>query len=245
MAKPSKAKKAEYNRREYLKRCGRDYLVQPPRSPRQRFEAFVDRAPGHGPHGTCWVWTGARDARGYGIFSLGGRSKVRRASRIALSWNLGRPLTEEEQACHGCDNPPCVRVGSGHIFLGDQFANMRDCVAKGRHMSVTSPHALARGDRNGARKHPERMPRGARHWTATQPERLSSGENHYRAKLTAAQVAAIREQCGQGRSKTSLAREFGVARSTIGDLVSGKSWKRLTAPSDATLAPEASRSDTP
>jgi hypothetical protein len=34
---------------------------------------------------------------------------------------------------HHCDNPPCVEVGPGHLFLGDALVNSQDKIAKGRY----------------------------------------------------------------------------------------------------------------
>lgn len=87
-----------------------------------RFWSKVDRrADG------CWTWTSQRDASGYGLFWIGGRT--RRAHRIAFLLG-GGTLTEGFCVLHRCDNPPCVRPD--HLFLGTQRDNLRDAVRKGR-----------------------------------------------------------------------------------------------------------------
>ena len=56
----------------------------------------------------------------------------------------------------------------------------------------------------------------------------ATGENHGRAKLTREQVEAIRRRYVPGKrgfGTRSLAKEFGVAQSTLRAIVSGEHWK--------------------
>jgi hypothetical protein len=76
---------------------------------------------------SCWLWTGSRLGRGYGMFRHNG--KTVKAHRIAWELEYG-PVPQGLYVLHTCDNPPCVRPE--HLFLGTQFANMRDMVSKGR-----------------------------------------------------------------------------------------------------------------
>lgn len=105
----------------------------PARSEAERFWSHVDR---RGPD-ECWEWQGARRNGGYGTFD----NQV--ASRWSLERALGRPLSSDEQACHHCDNPPCVNPA--HLFVGDAATNAADMIAKGRsavgakHGSKTRP----------------------------------------------------------------------------------------------------------
>lgn len=46
---------------------------------------------------------------------------------------------------HGCDNPPCVRVGDGHLYVGSQQDNVNDRESHGR-------SASHRGELNGRAK---------------------------------------------------------------------------------------------
>lgn len=78
----------------------------------------------------CWLWTGAKDSKGYGNISLGGRGAgYRKSSRVA--WELvNGPAPEGMAVCHKCDNPSCVRPD--RLFLGTQRENLADMRRKGR-----------------------------------------------------------------------------------------------------------------
>lgn len=72
----------------------------------------------------CWYWIGCRHFLGYGILGL------KKAHRV--SWTLFRgPIPEDTMVLHQCDVRCCVNPD--HLFLGNQFDNMRDMVSKGRH----------------------------------------------------------------------------------------------------------------
>lgn len=88
----------------------------------ERFLEKVDQS------GDCWIWTAARSSLGYGKFCVS-KGVNRLAHRVSYQTFVG-PVTDDMHVCHHCDNPSCVRPD--HLFLGDDFANMRDCRAKGR-----------------------------------------------------------------------------------------------------------------
>ena len=57
------------------------------------------------------------------------------------------------------------------------------------------------------------------------------GESHYRSKLTAGHVMQIRRTYAMNKhSQRALARMFGVAQTTIGRIVSIKSWRDAVLP---------------
>lgn len=76
---------------------------------------------------TCWLWLGALNNRGYGLFSV--NSKLMLAHRY--SYQLHKDPIGNLCVLHTCDNPKCVNPN--HLFLGTQGDNNRDCVRKGRH----------------------------------------------------------------------------------------------------------------
>lgn len=174
-----------------------DPLHRPP-TPEQRFWTFVDTSAGLFG---CWPWLGARHEFGYGGFSVGS-GRHNGAHRFALEMALGRPLAPGMQARHVvCDNPPCVNPA--HLAEGTQEDNMADRTAKGR---------AARGDRNGRHSHPERTARGER----------AGG-----ARLTEADVRAIRDQASAGVSQRRIAAAFGVDRRTVQFVIARRTWQHV------------------
>ena len=133
----------------------------PELTPKQqaRFWAKVDvRGPDE-----CWPWIGAKNEKGYGIYSVTRRRLY--AHRLALSLS-GKDL-RELQACHSCDNRLCCNAA--HLWLGTQSDNHADMVAKGRHA------------------------RGVRHASRTCPERTARGESVAGCKLTPFAIRNIRD----------------------------------------------------
>lgn len=95
----------------------------PPNDPAlaERFWSKVDKGP------SCWLWTRARDHRGYGIFSIASRNQV--ASRVAWMLTHG-PIPDGLNVLHRCDTPSCVNPD--HLFIGTQRDNLQDMDSKGR-----------------------------------------------------------------------------------------------------------------
>jgi hypothetical protein len=111
----------------------------------KRFWNKVDKTSGRGPKGDCWIWTAATmKINGYGVFGMHPKFSAFLAHR--MSWFITHnSLPNDRMILHTCDNPPCVRPD--HLFIGDQYDNMRDCANKNR----TGTNGLY-GEKQGAHK---------------------------------------------------------------------------------------------
>lgn len=87
----------------------------------ERFWAKVERSKG------CWLWKGAKGARGYGVFWRAPFQTS--AHRVAWELTYG-PIPDGHVVMHLCDNPPCVNPE--HLRIGTHLENMADMRAKGR-----------------------------------------------------------------------------------------------------------------
>lgn len=93
----------------------------------ERFWAKVDKTPGHGPDGDCWIWKGSTRSRGYALCTMNG--KLVGAHKVSYLINKGE-VPEGLCVLHKCDVRSCVRPD--HLWLGTVAENNADKIAKGR-----------------------------------------------------------------------------------------------------------------
>ena len=106
---------------------------------------------------------------------------------------------------------PLINMTSGGDGVPDWAAKPKRYYGKD-HWTHKKPSALARGNKNGSRVHPESIWRGSRCRSS---------------KLTEQQVISIRQLSTEGKSQQELAAQFGVCRRNINYITSGKWWKHV------------------
>lgn len=161
----------------------------------------------------CWEWT-AGTSNGYGMVSI--KRKSVRAQRLVWMMTVGK-ITPDDFVCHKCDNRKCLNPG--HLFLGDQEDNIADAVKKGR---------MASGETHGSRTRPECVPRGGKHYAIIDPKPRRIGEQNGRAKLTEADIVAIRSEYAEGGTGyKKLGIKYGVTTNNIFQIVTRQTWKHV------------------
>lgn len=93
----------------------------------ERFWTKVDKTPGFGPRGDCWLWTAGVGSTGYGQFGLGGR--MVKSHRVAYELEVG-PIPTGMYVLHSCDEKRCVNPA--HLRIGTQQENIHDMDSRGR-----------------------------------------------------------------------------------------------------------------
>lgn len=96
----------------------------------RRFWSKVDKTPGQGPHGDCWIWIGSKTKSGYGRFRL--RITIDGDFRaVRIIWFLTRKCDPGELLIRHvkCRNTSCVNPE--HLKLGTTLDNMRDKIIDG------------------------------------------------------------------------------------------------------------------
>ena len=157
---------------------------------RELFYATIDMGP-H-PKG-CHVWripAPACSHGGYGRFTWQG--KRRPAHVVAWVLTNGEIPDKKLFVLHTCDNPLCCNVD--HLWLGNNLANMRDMIAKGRALFQTDPERLVQ---RGKKPKPD---------------------------LTYDAVSAMRKKHFAGARIVDLSLEYGVCCSQVSKIVNGRAW---------------------
>ncbi len=202
------------------------------RSIADRFWPRVEKSP------TCWLATGAHNARGYRVMAvprIGGGWRNAIMSQVAWWLATGEWPIKGQFVCHACpdgDTPACVRnddVGTysvrgieyqrrGHLWLGTPTANHQDMQDKGRQRS---------GDEHPARIDPSYLARGDNHPARANPGYLPRGERNGSAKYTAEMIRWIRAEHATGRSQISIAVECGRSKAFVSKVIRRETWMHL------------------
>ena len=148
----------------------------------------------------CWIWTAAKNSRGYGHFTYARRTYY--AHRVSYEVFKGA-IPEGMFACHTCDTVDCINPD--HLWVGTHAENMADMRRKGRSLA---------GDRS---------------WSKRNRHRLSRGETHYAARLSDADVDRIRELRANGASRQEVAEMYGLHPVYVSKLTNGRARQRVAA----------------
>lgn len=93
----------------------------------------------------CWLWTGYKNERGYGVIYSGApQRRVLKAHRVVYELEKGK-IPNGLILCHHCDTPACVNPN--HMFVGTHRENVLDMLRKGRRKTE-----YAVGERQGCAK---------------------------------------------------------------------------------------------
>jgi len=153
----------------------------------------------------CWLWRTSRDTWGYGQVVIRHDGRQRKYGAHRFSWLLTRgDIPEGLMVLHNCpggDNKACVNPQ--HLWLGTHKDNVHDALQKGQ---------TPRGDRHGARRHPETHARG---------------ETHPLARLTEDIVRYARQLHSNGWTYSRIARSLHLPTMTIADAIQRRTWKHI------------------
>lgn len=179
----------------------------------------------------CWDWKGTKVGLGYGMISGERGTGGIVASRFSYEHFVG-PIPEGMVVRHRCDNPGCVNPD--HLVLGSHQDNMNDMVKRGRgrildaeqaaeatrmHESGETFAAVARVfgvNINTIRRTVARAKDGD-----TGGIGRESKDRKYTI-LSREQRRMVESLVGQGFSIMQVAKEFGVDRRTVRNILAGK-----------------------
>jgi HNH endonuclease len=186
-----------------------------PEQDRARFWTRVDK---NGPlmlgmNTRCWVWTGARNWRGYGLGSVMSRvsGRPRSIQKIAsrISWEIANgPIPLKLHVLHDCDNPPCVNPD--HLYVGTPKNNARD-----------------RWTRKNARFGNPDLQMYKRKLSPASGSGQRRGEHHHGAHLTERQVREIRARAAAGESLAGIAKKYPITLPTVYQIVQRRTWRHV------------------
>lgn len=159
---------------------------------RERFFEKVDKT------GTCWLWTGMKNRKGYGRIGISRGVGMKLAHRISLELH-GVRVPDEMCVLHTCDVPSCVNPT--HLFLGTRADNNLDMRAKGRANYVA--------------------------WKYVKPEQRARGEDVAKT-MTDVKVKELRIEYANGNTSfVKLGKKYGIGRTTVENIIKRRKWAHV------------------
>lgn len=208
---------------------------------RQKLRAMVVET--EGPLATpCWIWKGRIDKDGYGWVGWEGEDHgTHRLSYLAFCG----PIPHYRIICHICNVRACVQPA--HLYAGMDASNMAVRQRAGGFPRGEEHHNIVLTEANvfailallhkgysaksiakqfGVSRQTIHDIAVGRTWTRlARPEGFAPRTNR---KLTEAQVQEIRALLAAGHTNTAIAPQFGVTRTTIHAIATGRTWRRIS-----------------
>ncbi len=148
----------------------------------------------------CWDWSGPKSGLGYGRMNRGEKANCN-AHRFSYERDNG-PIPNGMIVRHTCDNPSCTRPD--HLIVGTSKDNSRDAMERGRW--VPPPRLVG---------------------PVADKTNWKRGSAHYAAKLTEENVLEILTSTENG---AAIGRRFGVGKTLISQIRTGKKWQHIRRP---------------
>lgn len=209
-----------------------------PRPMSDRFWEKVDKT------GECWIWVGAiTKTSGYGAFNCG-NYRYDSAHRVSVRLS-GREIPKGMFVDHMCRTRSCVRPDHLRIVTPavnvlensrapSAFNKLKTHCKRGHELSednlVGGKTRLIGRDCKKCRCLKERDRRIAANggiYRGPQPPPIIRGEANSLSRLTEVKVLKIRKLAKAGARQVDLAKQFGVHRDTIANVVLRKNWKHI------------------
>lgn len=146
----------------------------------------------------CWEWTAYCNPQGYGRVKYGGRNDG--AHRVALIISGSLPTCERPHALHSCDNPKCCNPS--HLRWGTNGDNVRDTFSR------NFAHVAANRER-----------------VAKMGREVVLKAQMARRVITKERADEIRAFYSAGKTQRECAAHFGVSKSMVHELLSGRTYK--------------------
>lgn len=90
----------------------------------------------------CWLWTGAKNACGYGTMGQRSKGQSITVSTHRVAWAATHGDPGRQHVLHSCDRPACCNPR--HLRLGTHLDNMREMAGRNRRANnfagLKNPH---------------------------------------------------------------------------------------------------------
>lgn len=182
-------------------------------------ECFWSKVDVRGPD-ECWLWTGARTAKGYGNIGISkdGKFRAQYAHRLSYVLQYGE-IPPGLCILHSCDVPACVNPK--HLRTGTKRENAQDSKERGTNPQWTRTTQAQRKEIAQRYAAGETSKALAKEYGLNTTTVLKYAKAHGAvrtfpsAKLSPQQYEEICKRQANGESVTAIASEYGITRETV------------------------------